>query len=93
MDPLPPTTDGAAAVNLRGEVAIYLAHQPVAPTGLVVAGRIIEVVAGARILARAEYTDRVIEAIGRRSTAVVAELEAGGREIRSALVPVAKEKP
>lgn len=93
MDALPPRTDGVAGINIRGEVAIYLAHQPVAPTGLVVDGRIIQVVAGGRVLARAEYTDRVIEAIARRRTAVVAELEGDGREIRSAIVPVAKERP
>ncbi len=93
MDAPPPPTDGVAAVNLRGEVAIYLAHQPTAPTGIVVAGRVIQVVAGARVLAHAQYTDRVIEAIVKRPSAVVAELEPDGREIRSVVVPVAKERP
>lgn len=90
MDALLPRTAGVAAINLRGEVLIYLARLPAAPTGLVVAGRTIHVVAGARVLASGEYTARVAEAIGRRPSAVVAELEADGREIRSAPVPVGK---
>lgn len=93
MDAHPPNAEGVAAINLRGEVAIYLAHQPTAPTGLVVSGRIIRVMGGGRVLARAAYTDRVLEAIGKRRSAVVAELEADGREIRSVVVPVAKEQP
>lgn len=60
------------------------------PTALVVDGRLVRVLAGERVLGEAEYTDRVLEAIGRRSSAVVGELESDGREIRSAVVPVLK---
>lgn len=91
MDALPPRTAGVAAINLRGEVLIYLGRLPATPTRVVLAGRTIHVVAGARVLARGEYTDRVVEAIGRRPSAVVAELEPDGREIRSATVPVGRE--
>ena len=36
MDAHPPPSAGTGAVNLRGEVAIYLSRQPEAPTALVV---------------------------------------------------------
>jgi hypothetical protein len=93
MDAHPPPSAGTGAVNLRGEVAIYLSRQPEAPTALVVHGRLVRVLAGERVLGEAEYTDRVLEAIGKRASAVVGELESDGREIRSAVVPVLKERP
>lgn len=93
MDAHPPPSPGTGAVNLRGEVAIYLTHQPVAPTALVVEGRVIRVLAGRQTLVEAEYGDLVLEAIGKRSSAVVGEIESDGREIRSAVVPVLKGRP
>jgi hypothetical protein len=90
MDAHPPPSAGTGAVNLRGEVAIYLSRQPEVPTALVVDGRLVRVLAGGRVLGEAEYTDRILEAIGKRSSAVVGELENDGREIRSAVVPVLK---
>ena len=84
--------DGVGAVNTRGEVAIFLARQPAAPDGLVVSGRRIRVMSGGRVLSEAVYGERVAERIALQPSAVVAELEADGTEIRSAAVPVAKER-
>ena len=84
--------DGVGAVNVRGEVAIFLARQPTAPEGLVVSGRRIRVTAGGRVLSEAVYGERVAERIVQRGSAVVAELEPDGTEIRSAVLAVSKER-